>query len=68
MSINESITRADAISVVTRYILMRPVFEALFESYDFAAANPLARALDALRKDCGECGLKNEARDLESLY
>ena len=54
--------------MMAQHILTRPVFEALFEGYDFAGGNPVARALDALRGDFGEFGLENETRDLESFY
>ena len=54
--------------MMAQHILTRPVFEALFEHYDFAAGNPVARALDALRQDFGEFGLENETRDLERFY
>ncbi len=67
-SINDSITRKDAVSMMAQHILTRPVFEALFENYDFASNNPVARALDELRKDFGEFGLENEIRDLEGFY
>ena len=67
-SINESITRDGAIDMMAQHILTRPVFEALFEGYDFAGTNPVARALDALRGDFGEFGLENETRDLEGFY
>ena len=68
VSINESIDRGAAIDMMAQHILTRPVFEALFEQYDFAGGNPVARALDALRKDFGEFGLENETRDLERFY
>ena len=67
-SINESITSHNAIEMMAQHILTRPVFEALFEHYDFAAGNPVARALDGLRQDFGEFGLENETRDLERFY
>ena len=54
--------------MMAQHILTRPVFEALFEHYDFAAGNPVARALDTLRQDFGEFGLENETRDLEHFY
>ncbi len=54
--------------MMAQHILTRPVFEALFEQYDFAGSNPVAQALDALRKDFGEFGLENETRDLERFY
>ena len=67
-SINESISRADAVSMMAQHVLTRPVFEALFEHYDFAASNPVAKALDDLRADFGEFGLENEVRDLAPFY
>ena len=54
--------------MMAQHILTRPVFEALFEGYDFAGTNPVARALDSLRGDLGEFGLENETRDLEGFY
>jgi predicted helicase len=68
VSINDSISRGAAIDMVAQHILTRPVFEALFEGYDFAGRNPVAHALDGLRRDFGEFGLENETRDLEGFY
>ena len=68
VSINESITRQGAIDMMAQHILTQPVFEALFERYEFARNNPVAQALDALRQDFGEFGLENETRDLERFY
>ncbi|MDE0659749.1 MAG: DEAD/DEAH box helicase family protein [Gammaproteobacteria bacterium] len=67
-SINPSVREADAIDMMAQHILTRPVFAALFEGYDFAGGNPIARALDALRSDFGEFGLENEIRDMEPFY
>ena len=67
-SINESISHANAVEMMAQHILTRPVFDALFEDYVFADGNPVAQALDALRKDFGEFGLENEIRDMESFY
>ena len=67
-TINTSITRNDAIDMMAQHILTHPVFEALFEDYDFASANPVAIALDKLRNDFGEFGLENETRDLKGFY
>ncbi len=68
VSINESITTGSAVEMMAQHILTRPVFEALFEGYDFSGGNPVARALDMLRQDFGEFGLENETRDLEGFY
>ena len=53
---------------MAQHTLTRPVFEALFEQYDFSAGNPVAQALDSLGRDFGEFGLENETRDLERFY
>ena len=68
VSINASISRDNAIEMMAQHTLTRPVFEALFEHYDFAAGNPVAQALDSLGRDFGEFGLENETRDLERFY
>ncbi len=68
VSINESVTRESAIDMMAQHILTRPVFDALFEGYDFARTNPVANALDGLRRDFGEFGLENETRDLKGFY
>ena len=67
-SINESVTEAAAIDMVAQHILTLPVFEALFNGYDFASGNPIATALDDLRRDFGEFGLENEIRDMAPFY
>ena len=67
-SINPSVTRDDAIDMMAQHILTRPVFEALFENYDFASGNPVSIALDKLRADFEEFGLEDETRDLEGFY
>ena len=67
-TINVSITREDAIEMMAQHILTRPVFEALFENYNFASGNPVAMALDNLRRDFGEYGLEDETRDLGGFY
>ena len=68
VSINDSISRGAAVDMVAQHILTKPVFEALFEGYDFEGRNPVAHALDGLRRDFGEFGLENETRDLEGFY
>ena len=54
--------------MMAQHILTKPVFDALFENYDFSARNPMASALDNLQKDFAEFGLENETRDLGGFY
>lgn len=67
-SINDAITRSNAIDMMAQHILTKPVFDALFEDYDFSARNPMALALDNLRNDFTEFGLESETKDLEGFY
>lgn len=67
-SINTAITQKHAIDMMAQHILTRPVFEALFENYDFASGNPVSIALDKLRNDFAEFGLEDETRDLAGFY
>ena len=66
--INPSVTWNDAIDMMAQHILTRPVFEALFEDYDFASGNPVSIALDKLRDDFKDFGLEDETRDLKGFY
>ena len=67
-TINASITRENTIDMMAQHILTSPVFDALFENYDFSSGNPVATALDNLQKDFAEFGLESETRDLQSFY
>ena len=67
-TINDSIRTDNAIDMMAQHLLTRPVFNALFENYDFALGNPVAKALDDLKNDFGEFGLEEETRDLEGFY
>ena len=67
-SINTAITRNNTIDMMAQHILTKPVFDALFEDYDFSSRNPMASALDNLQKDFAEFGLESETRDLKGFY
>ena len=67
-TINISITRDNAMDMMAQHILTSPVFDALFEDYDFSSRNPVALALDNLKKDFEKYGLESETRDLRGFY
>jgi predicted helicase len=67
-TINTSITRDNAMDMMAQHILTSPVFDALFEDYDFSYGNPVANALDSLQKDFAKFGLESETRDLQGFY
>jgi len=67
-SVNGAVTEEGAVEMAAQHLLTRPVFEALFEGYDFAGGNPVARTLDGLGREFAAVGLEDEARDLERFY
>ena len=67
-TINTSITGDNAIDMMAQHILTSPVFNALFEDYDFSSGNPVANTLDNLQQDFAEFGLESETRDLQGFY
>ena len=67
-TINDAITHTHARDMIAQHILTNPVFEALFEDYDFTQHNPVARALETLHTELQGYGLENETRDLQGFY
>jgi len=54
--------------VVAQHLVTGPVFQALFQDYDFVDRNPVARALARLVDLLETEGLEHETRDLEPFY
>jgi len=67
-NLNESIARADAIEMLAQHLITRPVFDALFGGYDFAAHNPVAQAMEQMLATLDEQNLETENADLEKFY
>ena len=47
-SVNPSIGWQDAVTFLAQHLVTRPVFDALFTDYDFAANNPVSRAMNRM--------------------
>ena len=58
----------NVVSMIAQHLVTGPVFQALFADYDFAALNPVSRALDRLVELLEAEGMENETRDLEPFY
>ena len=67
-SLNNAITRSNAINMMAQHILIYPFFRIIFANYHFVSINPVAIALDNLRHDLAEFGLEDETRDLRGFY
>lgn len=49
-SLNDSITREDAIEMLAQHLITKPVFDALFKDYGFAENNPVSQTMDGVLK------------------
>lgn len=67
-NLNEGITRADAIEMLAQHLITRPVFDALFGTYDFATHNPVAKIMEQMLATLDEQSLDTENSDLEDFY
>lgn len=67
-TLNDSITRADAISMVSQHLITRPIFEALFGDDLFAQANPVSVAMSAVVDVLDRHNLGAETESLEDFF
>lgn len=67
-NINPSITEQTAIETLSQHLITKPVFEALFEGYDFAKNNPVSRAMQRVINLLEENVEEEDVRSLEGFY
>jgi len=66
--LNDSISEGEAIEMLAQHLITRPVFDALFEGYDFARHNPVSMALEGVLEALDEHRLDKEAESLGRFY
>ncbi|ULP48045.1 DEAD/DEAH box helicase [Mycolicibacter virginiensis] len=67
-NLNDSITEADAVSMLAQHLITRPVFDALFAGHDFASHNPVSKTMQKMVDTLGGTGLEAETARLEGFY
>lgn len=67
-TINESITAADAIDMLSQHLITQPVFEALFPTGGFATHNPVSMSMQQMVAALTGYGLETETAALEKFY
>ncbi|OBK87639.1 DEAD/DEAH box helicase [Mycolicibacter sinensis] len=67
-NLNDSITTADAVSMLAQHLITKPVFDALFAGHDFASHNPVSRTMQKMVDALGDAGLEAETIRLEGFY
>lgn len=67
-NLNDGISRDDAIAMLSQHLVAKPVFDALFASFDFAGRNPVSKAMQGVLDALAEKGLEKERVGLERFY
>lgn len=67
-NLNDSISRDDAISMLSQHLITKPVFDALFAEHDFASHNPVSRVMQSMIDTLGDSGLEAETAGLDGFY
>ncbi len=66
--LNSAVTDEEAIEMLAQHLITKPVFDALFEDYDFASLNPVSQAMQNVIAVLEPQNLQKEAEELESFY
>ena len=66
--LNDSISRDEAIEMLAQHIITKPVFDALFDGYNFTQHNPVSKAMQGVLEVLNEHNLDKEAAKLERFY
>lgn len=67
-NLNDSISRDDAISMLSQHLTTRPVFDALFAGHDFAAHNPVSIVMQQMLDALDDANLESETASLDKFY
>lgn len=67
-NLNENITADQAVEMLAQHLVTRPIFEALFEGYNFGAHNPVAQTMERMLAVLDEHALRAENETLQSFY
>lgn len=67
-NLNDSISDAEAISMLSQHLITAPVFDALFNDHDFAAHNPVSQVMQRMVDALDDSDLDAETDSLEKFY
>ena len=67
-NLNPSLGDEDAIEMLSQHIITRPVFEALFENYDFVKNNTVSQSMQKILDLLDEDGMDKDQAQLEKFY
>ncbi len=67
-NLNPSISDRDAIEMLSQHLITQPVFNALFEGYDFSEHNPVSQVMQRMVDALEGTRLDTETAELEDFY
>jgi predicted helicase len=67
-NLNPFITERDAVEMLSQHLITKPVFDALFDGYDFSDHNPVSQVMQHMIDALEEQHLEKETEKLEKFY
>lgn len=67
-NINAEISHDDAIEMLAQHLITRPVFDAIFEGYEFSKHNPVAKAMDRVLAVLDRHQIDSETESMQRFY
>lgn len=67
-NINPSISEKDAIEMLSQHLITKPIFDALFEHYDFTKKNPVSASMENVLQTIQSESLKQDTAKLKLFY
>lgn len=66
--LNDSLSDGEVVEMLAQHLITRPVFEALFSDFSFAASNPISQGMQKVLDVLQEHRLEKEADTLQRFY
>jgi predicted helicase len=67
-NLNPGVSKSDAIEMLAQHLITKPVFDALFEGYDFTSENPVSVSMQRMVNALETASINKESEDLEGFY
>lgn len=67
-NLNPSVSQEDAIEMLAQHLITKPVFDALFEGYEFTKHNPVSQSMQRMLDELEKQALEREQQPLEKFY
>jgi predicted helicase len=67
-NLNPSVTKVEAIEMLAQHMITKPIFEALFDKYNFTELNPVSKVMQGMVKKLNKANLDSETESLDPFY